>query len=59
MGLPVQKLLDIMTIAFRKDKTPPFDVLLDQTAALGASPIGMVIVAKYELIENPEKGVFR
>lgn len=59
MELPVQELLDIMTIAFRKEKTPPFDVLLDQTAAPEASLIGMVIVAKYELVENPEKGVFR
>jgi len=60
MELPVQELLDIMTIAFRKGKTPLFDVLLRPPKAPETSTTeGMVFVTKYELIENPEEGVFR
>ena len=49
MGLPDQKLLDIITIFRRKEKTPLLNVQLLQQKH---------IVTDYELVLNPEKGVF-
>ena len=59
MELPDQRLLYIMTILYRKEKTPLYKMLSTPIEAPGASPLlSMIIVAEYELIENLEKGVF-
>lgn len=57
--LPVQNLPDIMTRENKEGKTPLFDMLMDPTLAPEAlNTESMVIVSVYELLENPEKGVF-
>jgi hypothetical protein len=59
MELPDQRLLYIMTILYRKEKTPLYKMLSTPIEAPRASPLlSMIIVAEYELIENLEKGVF-
>ena len=57
MGLPVWKLLYIMTVSQKRKRMPPMDVgLLEQ--AHGMHPqLNMVIVSKYELVEK-STGVF-
>jgi hypothetical protein len=58
-GLPDRELLDIMTILYRKERRLCINVLMRPTEAPETStPTSMVIVSKYELIENPSKGVF-
>lgn len=56
-GLPDLKLPYIMTY-HRERKDAPVRIVLVSIAQKRRHPTDMVIVSSYQLIENPEKGVF-
>jgi len=57
MGLPVRKLLNIMTVSQKRKRMLPFYVGLQQQAH-GMHPLpNMIIVTEYELVEKTP-GVF-
>jgi hypothetical protein len=55
--LPVQELLNIMTVSQKRKRMPPMYVGLQEQAHGMHPPINMVIVSKYELDEK-SPGVF-
>lgn len=60
MVLPDRKLPDIMTIEFEERKRRPRFLMCTTVGAVAhqGRPNSMVILTDYELVENPETGVF-